>query len=285
MTRAGSTIAVALAAALIAGCGSGGSGGTQSTSTTRSSAQQTSKAKPERPGAPKPRESIQEAAARIKKVASSSDCGTVNQLNPIGRGNLDTETRCKSLQRLATLKPGGQAAYGGGGVVQYQLPNSTLSVLLVLDSDGLFHVTYLDQWTPKPTIGTKFAKQFDAVAERAVDALRNKNCGAYYDVSFREFGPGALDKHAVCTHVNDAVLGEQLRADPKAKPVRMGGNGTFAFYGLDLPGAFWTLILAKETPSDVAPPGASKLPEGAPTYGYVDAFRTNPPPSQPSGSG
>jgi hypothetical protein len=284
-----SIAAVGLALVVMAGCGGGSTTSGAGSSTTATggegpgAANTTAKAAP-KPGPPTDKESIEQAKDRIAEVASSNDCQQVNELNPLSRPGLNGKARCEALQRLAALKATGAAQYGDAGVIEYALPSRPLAVLLVRDSDGLFKITYEDSRLRQPSIGTPFAKQFDAVADRAVKALAHKDCDAFYAVAFQEFGPSAGDKSAVCDGLDVNPLVPQLEKDPGAEPQRMGGNGSFAFYGLDLPGSFWTLVMAKETPSDVFPKGSPKLPKGAPTYGYVDAFRTNPPPSEPGDS-
>lgn len=285
-----SVAAAALALLAVIGCGGGGSttsGGGSTTSANGGGGPGTATSTvgtAPKPGPPADKESIGQAKDRIAQLASSNDCEQVNKLNPLSRPGLSGDARCEALQRLAALKATGAAQYGDGGVIEYALPSRPLAVLLVRDSDGLFKITYEDSRLRSPSIGTPFAKQFDAVADQAVKALAHKDCDAFYAVAFQEFGPSAGDKSAVCDRLDVNPLVPQLEKDPGAEPKRMGGNGSFAFYGLDLPGSFWTLILAKETQQDVFPKGSPGLPKGAPTYGYVDGFRTNPPPSEPGDS-
>ena len=177
------------------------------------------------------------------------------------------------------------AQYGDAVVIEYELGEGTMSVLLVRDADGLFHITYLNPRVPEPTIGTKLAPEFDQVAQQAVDALRAGDCEAFMKVAFVEFGPGAGDKAHTCGYVENFPLAKLLKQDPKAKPELMGGNGTFAFYGLSLPGSFWTMILARQTQEDRFPEGADPLPKDAPEYGYLDSFRTNAPQPPAEGEG
>jgi hypothetical protein len=179
------------------------------------------------------------------------------------------------------------AQYGDAGVIEYELGEGTMSVLLVRDADGLFHITYLNPRVPEPTIGTKLAPDFDQVAQQAVDALSEGDCDAFMKVAYVEFGPGSGDKAHTCGYVENFPLAKLLKQGPKSEPELMGGNGTFAFYGLSLPGSFWTMILARQTQEDRFPEGADPLPKDAPEYGYLDSFRTNAPqpPAAPEGDG
>lgn len=207
----------------------------------------------------------------------------MNELNPTSRTAFSTDERCKILQVVST-EVVDTAQYGDGGVIEYELRDGPASALLVRDADGLFHIAYLDPRVPEPTIGTNLAAEFDQVAQQAVDALREGDCDAFLKVAFVEFGPSSGDKAHTCGYVENFPLAKLLKQDPKIEPELMGGNGTFAFYGLSLPGSFWTMILARQTQEDRFPEEGDPLPKDAPEYGYLDSFRTNAP-SPPADEG
>src|SRR5215207_2091395 len=106
-------------------------------------------------------------------------------------------------------------------------------------------------------------------------------------VAFVEFGPSSGDRAHTCGYVQNIAVAKLLKQEPGAEPELMGGNGTFAFYGLRLPGSFWTMNLARQTQEDHVPEGADPLPADAPEYGYLDSFRTNAsqPPADGEGGG
>ena len=288
------SIAAILAVVLLAGCGSGGggSGGGGKAATTTSAngkAPQTANAaKPRKPiGPPPDRESLKEAEKRISAAVSSNDCAKINSLNPVSIPQLDTSARCNYLKRL-----GGDANLAGGqefknlaAVLDYTTPQRKFSVILLRDVDGLYHVLSIDPFLKSGTVGTPFAQQFDAAAKQAFDALKAKDCNAYYDVAYRLSGVGSLPKDKVCPHVEQNPIAGVLENDPSAEPKPIGGNAYFAFYGLDTPQAFLTMVMLKQSTADRPsglPKGAGIVPKGAAEYAYFGSYRTNLP-NPPSG--
>jgi hypothetical protein len=80
----------------------------------------------------------------------------------------------------------------------------------------------------------------------------------------------------VCAFLDNSALTTFLASNPRAKPVRLGGNQDYAFYAVSGPQANFTIVMARESDSGAAP-GTPPLPKGAPEYGFVDAYQTNPP--------
>jgi hypothetical protein len=188
-------------------------------------------------------------------------------------------SRCEVLKVLAGLQVSGAATYGDvAGVVDYERGDRTVSVLLVGDRDGLFHVTYIDAFLGTPSVGSERAPELDLAADHAVRALRRGDCAAFLEAAYRRFGFAGGTDAEVC----DRVKGNPLAAlDPRgqARLERLGGNAHYAFYGLDTPSSYVTLIAAHQTESGVPetmPERIAALPKDAPAYGFVDAFRTNP---------
>jgi hypothetical protein len=271
-----STVATAtlLAAVALTACGPGGNGSDGSTSRGNHGAAGRSV-----PGAPPVKESVQDAARRIAGALATGDCTQINALAPIeGAAASATAEHCQSLKNLANLEVGGVAAYGDqGGVIDYRTTEGVISAILVRDSDGLFHVAFLNPFNTQPSVGTPFAKAFDGAVRGAVEALRDANCQAFLRVAYRRFGDGGLPESEVCQAVRESGFGAILRENRHARPVSFGGNGSYAFYGLNTSIGFFTIVAAKETDSvpaslaDAVPP----LPAGAPTFGYVQAYLTS----------
>jgi hypothetical protein len=271
-------LVVALAATLLAGCGSVFS---SSSNTTGGSAKQAGKSseppKPPKPVGPPPaKESINHAEKRIQRVASSSDCDVVNKLNPLHRPDLNTAARCESLKNLGDLKPAAAASYGDAGVIDYSLGIRTMSLVLVRQPDGLFHVLFPDYLVATPSVGTKYANQFDGAAQGAVKALRIHRCGAFLANANRELGPGSLSKGDACDFVDNNPVADVFGSDQEAGIDRLGGNRNFGFFGISSPGGYFTLVFAHETPADYLPQGKT-LPKDAPAYGFTGIYLTNSP--------
>ena len=261
--------AAVVTAAVLVGCGSDD----ETTSTTSSASTPTGPAQTGKPvPPPRPKESIQEATERIAETVSSEDCTAINQLTALSR----PYDACEGLQALGALPVEAAAAYGvGGAVIIYGSGESLRNAILILDSDGLYHLPVVDPFNIQPSVGTRFASEFDAAARDAVEALRARDCDAFKEVALARFGPGSTPDQ-VCTYLDESPLTQFLVAYPDAQPKRLGGNGDYAFYSVSSPEAYYTIVMARESTSGVVA-NAPPLPDGAPEYGFVDAYSTNPP--------
>jgi hypothetical protein len=73
----------------------------------------------------------------------------------------------------------------------------------------------------------------------------------FYKVTFT---PGLDQKQACATTLGQyAPLARQLKDHTDAKPRRLGGNGTFTFYGLRTGGRYRTVVVLKTAPSEAQP--------------------------------
>jgi len=265
---------------LIAGCGGSGDSEDESTVAAQTTTQQPAPGSEPAPdaeplGPPKAKESIQEAEARIAKAVASDDCDVVNELIPISRIQLVTDTRCEYLRRLDGLEVLGSESFPGGAVIDYQFGVRVLTAILLVDADGLYHVALYDPYNPQESVGTKPAKQFDAAANAAVEALADGDCDAYVAILHRRFGRGAAaPENEICGLVEPSQVQAVREVDSSAEPKSLGGNGSYAFYALGTPAYNLTLVLARQTDKAV-PEGVEPLPEDAAEYAYIDAFLTN----------
>lgn len=277
-----SVAALVVAAVAIAGCGSDSSSDTSTDATDASATSTTEEGeqpvelKPVEP--PKAKESIADAQKRIAKVLASGDCDEIVKLGPLTRQPPSdlVETRCNLYEtRLGSAEPSANEAFDdGGGVIDYSLPANDLTAVMLLDQDGLYHVAFMDPFLGGGSVGTKQSKQFDKAAEASMEALRERDCEAFLAAANRRFGPGALEKSAACQYVENNPIAGLYEAAPDAKLESFGGNGDYAFYGIAGPGAHYTLVLGRESNAD-APANAPALPDDAPEYGLLSAFRTN----------
>jgi hypothetical protein len=226
-------------------------------------------------GPPKAKESIKEAQKRIAKAVASDDCDEVNELNPISREPLDNPTRCEYLKRLDGLEVLGAEEFGdAAGVIDYRFGDRVLSALLVVDTDGLYHVALFDPFNPKESVGTKLAPEFEQTADDAVEALADGDCEAYLEVAHRRFGRGARSDKEVCEVIEPNPVQVIRNVDPTAKPEELGGNGTYAFYSFGSPGVNFTMVLGRQT-DEAIPEGVDPLPKDHAEYAYIDAYQTN----------
>ena len=267
MKRAGiGLIAAAALTLLLAACGSDG-GGTSGPAAAPG-------------GAPPVKENVADAQRRIAGALATGDCRQVNALAPLQEGAASaTPAPCEQLKNLTNLEVGGRAGYGDlGGVIDYKTTDGVVSAVLVRDSDGLLHVAFVNPFNRTPTVGTPLAGPFDGAARDAVNALREKNCAAFLRAAFRRFGEGGLPRSVVCQLVDAGGLSAALEGRGTVRLISAGGNRYYAFYGLRTRAGFFTIVMAKESSSvppsvaAVAPP----LPPGSASYGFVQAYLTNP---------
>ena len=280
----GTRLAVALGvAALLAGCGVFGSSSSSTSSTSQAGGGAQPAPKPPKPvAAPKAKQSVQEAEKQIAKLSASNNCKTVYKLNPIGaRAGLNNPARCQQLQGLAGLQADGAASYKGGAVIDYALGIRTLSVVLVRDSDGRLRVAFPDYFLPRPSVGTKLAPEFDGAARRAVKALRTHDCSLFTANALQELGPVSAGDQAACDFAKNNAIATVFSGYPQARIERLGGDANVAFYGVGGPGGFFTLVFARETPSDYLP-ATKPLSKKAPEYGFATLYLTGKPPKAKS---
>jgi hypothetical protein len=232
-------------------------------------------------GAPPANETFEEARTRIDNVIRTGNCGEINALSLLTTAAAgDSGELCRSLQAVAGLKALGAADYGDqAGVIDFAAGDHVLSMVVLRDSDGLFHVAFVSPFNGQTTINTPLATGFHAAAGRAVAAIRDRDCAGFLAVANRRLGPGTLPPAQACDAVTaPGGLSDLLKGSPKTKPISLGGNGFYAFYAVPTRTAFLALVMAKET--NAVPPSIAStsrpLPRGAPRYGYVQAYQTGP---------
>jgi hypothetical protein len=234
-------------------------------------------------GPPPQKETLGEAQKRIASALGSGDCDKIVALT-LAAKSASSKTRealCGVLKKgLAGATPtAGQSFKGLAGVLDYKVGARHLSAVLVRTDDGLYHVAFVDRFESGPTVGTPLAHQFEAAANAGFDALRKKDCDAYLEVVYAVSGVGARGREAVCPAVEHNPVNAVTTRTPSARPKLIGGNGYFAFYGVDGP-LYVTLALAREAPSQRPtglPPAVMALPKGAPEYAVLRAYLTNRP--------
>jgi len=127
--------------------------------------------------------------------------------------------------------------------------------VFVLDWDGKYRFYLTNSADPqigsKPKPGTDYQK----TAEAFVKAVRDKDCAAFQRVTnpYGGFYRGVKSAQAACTAVfNGRFLAPQLKADPSAKPVKLGETLDFGFYGIPTKRNYYTVIMS--TRPDAATP-------------------------------
>jgi len=286
LLRAALTAFAALLATWLVACG--GDDETSSSTTTTSTRAQDGPGpapparEPPLMGQPPVHEDAKKAVKRIKKTLKSGDCDKINELNLLSRPALATERRCNLLKRFTDLEVTGAVDYGKlGAVIAFQRAARTFNWVMLRDSDGLLHLAYFDLLTgPAGTEGA-LEKQFETVANKGTKALAKKNCKVFLKYANRRVGLGRSNEKITCARVKANSLARFLTRGGKPKPEHLAGGSSYAFWGVDTPGSYLTLIAAKLTGPQEG------IPKDAPEYGIVDIYETNPrvPPAAPEDSG
>jgi hypothetical protein len=214
---------------------------------------------------PAPRDSIGGAIARIEFALHTKGCSApLRALFHSAYGKV-AKSGCDYLRKgLGTFKAPHGVVYGTAAEIDAGTGLSQpATTVLALDSDGRFHVAFMQ--FSYGSIGSKPNPVFDRNARLAVAALRRADCAAFLKVAYRRFGLGGGTESAVCARLPHNALHLALAADPRAAPVRLGGNALYAFYGLSAAGRYYTIVMAQQPPS-------ASLPLGSAQYAYVDAY-------------
>lgn len=198
---------------------------------------------------PKPRTAIRAWAQQWQQAGRSGDCTFLGGVYSFPSS--DAASCGFYTNRLARVKVLKTQAFGTGALIRWSAPNSQSGVpresvyFSTRRAGGTAWedtsvVTGIFGYLGIDSIGTKpnHVKAMDAAAASYVKILRTKNCNRLY----------ALEKHPVnatkakqCAGTFAASLATLLRTHPRAKAVRLGGNGSWGFYGLDLGRRYLTI--------------------------------------------
>jgi hypothetical protein len=284
--RAALIAVAALLATWLVACGGDDEGSSSTTTTSTRANDGPGPNPPEREpplmGQPKVHEDVKQAVKRIKKTLASGDCDKINELNLLSRPALATERRCNLLKRFTELEVTGAVDYGKlGAVIAFQRAARTFNWIMVRDSDGLFHLAYFDLLTGPAGTEGKLDPQFEKVANKGTKALAKKNCKVFLKYANRRVGLGRSNEKITCARVKANLLARYLQRGGKPKPEQLAGGSAYAFWGVDTPGSYLTLVAAKLTGPQEG------IPKDAPEYGIVDIYQTNPriPITAPEDSG
>jgi hypothetical protein len=214
---------------------------------------------------PKPADSVSSTIARIESALRIKGCnGQLRALLHSGYGATKARGCTYLRQGLGTFKSPHGLAYGSAAEIDagtgYSQP---ATVVLALDRDRRYRVAFIQ--FEYGSIGSKPNPAFDRNVRMAMAALRRADCAAFVKVAFRKFGLGGGPETSVCTRLPKNALHLALAADTAAKPVKLGGNSLYAFYGITANKRYWTIVMAQQPPS-------ASLPIGSAQYAFVDAY-------------
>ena len=234
------TLALAAAAALIAGCGGGD--------------------EDKAPETPKPAETIEAFKARLTATVASiqqGQCEPVAAFNSKAGFQLPCDDRAKKL--FAGFKVTGAKTYGSGGVVEFQDAETKgkLGVYTVaVGEDGKYQITGpISPIVEKSTLSEEPEKagDMDEAAQAMVDSIRANDCNKFFDAVIT---PPGMSKEQACKQELAEAYGplrQSLTADKDARPERLDGNAGFMFYALETGSEYRTLIVSRTGPGAPRP--------------------------------
>jgi hypothetical protein len=230
--------------------------------------------KPNEPrvGPPPAKETLAEAQERIAAAVSAKDCAGIFELVPTSRPSAASPERCEFNKRLAGLDVVAAEEYKDqAAVIDYDNGPAYATIVLIRDDDGLYHLAILDFTVDEPaTEGELNAEAFNESAVKAVEAVRDRDCDAYLAILDRHFGLGSAPEPEICPKLEreSNTFANAIASDTLAEPKLIGGNGTWAFYGLSTAFGYYLLVFTNQPPTPTAPDAAP--------YAFVDGYLVNP---------
>ena len=134
--------------------------------------------------------------------------------------------------------------------------------VFVLDWDGKYRFSLTNTADPQIGSSPKPATDYAATAAAFVNAVRNKDCAAYVRYTNPQGGlwRGVKSPQEACKLVfGGKHLAPELKADPTAKPVKLGETLDFGFYGIATKKNYYTMILTTR-PDDATAQFAKRAP-------------------------
>jgi hypothetical protein len=128
------------------------------------------------------------------------------------------------------------------------------TAVFVLDWDGKYRFFLTNASDPQIGSSPKAGTDFAGSVNTFVKAVRDGDCAAFQRVTYPNAGPNlGVKPEAACKQVfTGKNLAPQLRADPSAKPVKLGETLDFGFYGVATKKNFYTFIV-NTRPVDAGP--------------------------------
>jgi hypothetical protein len=222
-------------------------------------------------GPPAVKESLPEVEQRIAAAANAKDCQGIYELVPTSRPSAASKQRCEFNKRLAGLDIVGSEEYEDmGAVIDYDNGPAFATAVMIRDDDGLYHLAVLDFTVDEPATETEFnGKAFNEAALAAVEAIRDRDCEPYTAILSRQFGLGSAPEPEICPKLEreSNTFANSIQSDTLAEPELLGGNGTWAFYGLSTAFGYYILLFTHQPPTPTAPDAAE--------YAFVDGYLVN----------
>ncbi len=219
--------ALAVAAGTSAGCGSDDGDDASSTNDARFSA-----------ATEPPKVFIRRMANLLATTTAQKDCAQLEEISQRSYYRFPCPPARELRSSMKEFEVVGAAEYGTGGVIDYRSGKvkKGATVVLYVAPDRNWGVSKFGVLT-KPSTKSSDDDSRDGYQEAVEDylaAVRQRDCKAFQDVAYvsPEIKPGEI-----CSEVfaGTKKLAERMKAQPGAKPVYEGGNGTYGFFSFETP--------------------------------------------------
>lgn len=180
-----------------------------------------------------PSKAFAERMAKLLETSTTAkDCAEIEQINARSFSRFSCPPDKALRKSMASFEVVAAKEYGTGAIVDYKsgAESDGAAMVLFVSPDRNWGVGRFGVLT-KPSTSTSDAETragFDKAVAAYLAAIRERDCAAFFDVAFYA---GAPEKQ-VCKNAFPQTkrLAKWLKANPSAKPVYEGGNGTYGFY-------------------------------------------------------
>lgn len=185
-----------------------------------------------------------ERFAAAGDAAAARDCDAVDEFNAEASFTVPCEPGYEGLEVTGT------ADFGSAAVVDYTSAANPdgATAIVALNEDGQYRLIQslvpsslgLDAQQAETEPTDLDQRLRDEQAERFVDAVRSKDCDAYFETALTP----TQDKAKECRAEFDPKAGIQpdLEESPDAKPESLGDTQAFGLYGLEAGGRYRVLL-------------------------------------------
>jgi len=207
---------------------------------------------PAAPKAPTPSESLDAYTARWKAAVETADCPQLAAIYGFDAGT--EQQHCTFFaDKLRGLEVIGTQRFGTGAIIRYRSATLPLGESILVSSNAE-QGRWIDVTNTagavgfrSNTLGTKSAHgpAFKRAAAVYLRALRTRNCSALRNIE----SSAGMSRSEQCRSAFTSPLAKLLTKRTKA--VRLGGNKTFAFYGVAIGRRFFTVPMFFDTDGEV----------------------------------
>ncbi len=171
-------------------------------------------------------------AKLLETTTTAKDCAQIEQMNARSFTRFPCPPDKARRRSMASFKIVGAKEYGTGAIVDYKsgAESDGAAMVLFVAPDRNWGIGRFGVLT-KPSTASSDAETragFDKAVDTYLEAIRERDCAAYAGVVFAN---GASEKQVCKTLFPQTKrVAKWLKANPSAKPVYEGGNGTYGFY-------------------------------------------------------